>query len=324
MEKLLMTKLIQVRSWTGRLFMCFMTGIWFLPFSLNANSPAIPDEVELSSGLGIAYGPGGSIASPGIHSIKTNPAQLGFQKNYFSGASYHWPTAGRNYYNVGFVDAKTSKVTAGVQYTGFLEKKYTDELPDGAYDSLTKDRIIVGLGTLLSDKFSLGINAVYTRNHVRNTVDNNLKKKAIAFGGGFVMKPQNNVSIVGSAQNIFNQSADLVNPKTYTFGASYVYKDIVQLGLEYKNRKRMQFEQNFEKRSEQLLIGSAEIPFRQYLNIIGSYTYELKKQVERRTLISGGIEFRSKNLGLGYMISTKSLNRDVAHHAVNLDLKLQL
>ncbi|MEI6399609.1 MAG: hypothetical protein WCO71_12645 [Pseudomonadota bacterium] len=85
---------------------------------LYAGAPAVPEEYESTGGQSLAFG--GSVATGlgGASAIRANPALMALEKEYSINGAYHWPTAGRDFYQVGVVDGKTSPIAAGFTYTG--------------------------------------------------------------------------------------------------------------------------------------------------------------------------------------------------------------
>lgn len=292
-----------------------------------------PEEIDLASGLGIAYSGGGVTSISGLHSIKLNPAALSDQKLYIGSASYHWPSFGREYYQVGFIDAKTSKLTAAVQYTGFIEK-YSLELKNNlgiendsqnsVYDTPIKNRVHFALGHTLSNKFLLGMSANYVKASDTSLKLSNGKSSSISFGGGFIAKYTKKLNIAGSAENLFNNVSTSQPSRTFRVGANYDYSTSLSLGFEYKNRKRSEYDIESEHSSEHTGIAIAKLKLRDYLSVIGSYAKGFADSKVDHSIISGGVTFQTKTLRIGYLLSAPNKSSDQAHHALNVQLGFQM
>ena len=80
----------------------------------------------------------------GSSATKINPALLVETKQYVVSGSYHWPVAGREYYEVGVVDGVTSKYVAGVSYNGY-QQDYKINWENGYKDSSVMKRATVAM-----------------------------------------------------------------------------------------------------------------------------------------------------------------------------------
>ena len=99
----------------------------------------------------------------------------------------------------------------------------------------------------------------------------------------------------------------------------------LNLGLEYKNKKRSAYDDETNPNTEHMGIAIAEFKVRDYLKLIGSYAKELKNKDSDHSILSGGINFQTKNLQIGYLVSTPYKgSSDEMHHAMNVQLGFKM
>ena len=126
----------------------------------------IHDEIESSGGHSLGLGQGGMAAVSGISSVRLNPAMIGLEKKYSVVGSYHWPTFGREFYQAGVVDSRTSNLSAGLIYSGFNEDfKITEYDRQAGKESVVKSRLGIALSQI-TGKFSVGLSVFFIQGSV--------------------------------------------------------------------------------------------------------------------------------------------------------------
>ena len=152
-------------SW--KYFICSLFATSLFHLQAKEQGQRIPDEFESLGGHSLGFGNGGTAASSGLGSIRSNPAMLAIEPQYSISAGYHWPTVGRDFYQAGAVDSKTSNIAAGLSYTSSYSEFGTNNAAakddhnfSYKYDSPVKYRIAGGLAQPFS-QLAFGIGGQY-------------------------------------------------------------------------------------------------------------------------------------------------------------------
>lgn len=196
----------------------------------------IPGEYEQvgSSAFGL-LGVGVTDAD-GVTAIGVNPGLLALSEEYSVAASYSWADLGRDFYQLGVVDAVTSKYSAAFSYTGFQEK------PDALEalrerDSLAAKRASVAIAYPLK-QLAIGGSLSYVEGVEANTTTQDVYK-GLSLGVGIVGYLLPNIRFGLSAQNLNNTAIDQVAPRSYRAGISWAVVPEWKLSLDYKDRQRI-------------------------------------------------------------------------------------
>lgn len=305
----------------------------------------IPDEYETTSGHGIAMNNAGYAANDSYTAVRANPALVAVQKQYAVSAGYHWPVAGRDYFQAGVVDSKTSSVAAGVSYTGYQDD-YTyvetgDDPTSGAspYDSPVIRRGVIALAQSFG-VLSFGIGGTYVEAHpIRyseafNNGDDRVKGTGLNFG--LAAGLAKGLAVGGSVENASNRKIADYAPRTYRAGVAYQLSPALTGHLDARQRDRVaQFEtdqpiflegEDAEDASilenpERMIIGSLVGQVQEFLRLIGSYGQSVTD--ERRSL-AGGVALNSKNFSLSYTIARPYMKQSATHQAVALSLDMAM
>ena len=299
----------------------------------------IPDEYEASGGHSLGFSHGGMAASSDTGSIRNNPAMLAVEKKYQMTAAYHWPTFGREYYELGVIDSKTSPVAAGMSLVSsrdeFLDwetQKNTEQKKNAYYDSSTKRRISAAFAQIFSN-VAVGIGAQYLET---SPIKDNSKITAVTMNMGLasLLTPQLRVAL--SIENLNNNKIKDFAPKSYRAAFAYtMWQGRVTLHGDYKQRERVAkekdiFDENTDEpiisdslnTSEKMLVGSFSIQVQDLLRIIGGYGQAFDNS--KRKTLSGGLALINKNVALSYSIYRPYLSEDKYHQGVNLAYNIQL
>jgi hypothetical protein len=303
----------------------------------------IPDEYEATSGHGLAVNNAGYAANEPHAAIKANPALLPMERAYTVQAGYHWPDAGRDFFQASVVDSKTSPTAVGVSYTGFTDKyEYAHDLSGGAKEQAQVDSPVIRRGTIgIGQAFggwSFGGGATYTEANPTYSSDafdrgeERVKGIGLNLGMAATLSPQ--LRAGASVENATNRKMNEYDPKTYKAGLAYLLSKGVSGFLDYRQRDRvLEFEgdmvgddEDADKlldRPEQMVIASLSAQVQDALRLIGSYGQAVGSGDDRRSL-AGGVAVVSKNFSLSYTASRPYMKRSTAHQAVSLSLDMAM
>ncbi len=307
-----------------------------------ADDTRIPDEFEATSGLGVATLNSGVGGTDSFTAISVNPAALTTPKSYVVHGVYHWPTSGRDYYQLGVVDATMAPVAAGFSYNGFTEEyRGSATSADGAssdpspYDSPVSRRISLALAQEF-DSISVGIGGTY--------VDAKPLPESLAFKQGEqrLTGVGLNMGLLGtlapgwtvgvSAQNLASKRVRDFAPRTFRIGTAYNFSQLFVANVDVRQRDRVAgFESvtgtNAESitrgmdKAERMVIVSGAFQVQDYLKLLGSYGASL---TDDRSSLAGGISLSSKNFSLAYTASRPYLKIPTAHQAVTLNIEMAM
>ena len=218
-------------------FLCVWGGHVSFASDENPDHLRIPDEFEAIGGHALGLGHGGMAAISGLSSIRANPAMLAMTKQYSVVGGYHWPTYGRNFYQVGVVDSNTSNLAAGLIYNGFMDgPEDSFEGLDRQFDSPVKSRISLGFaGT--SQLLAFGVSGSFVT--AVSTEGSELKEtKGLTLGLGVVGLLTPAIRFGLSAENLNNKEVAFVAPRTYRAALAYTLERVT-LHLDWKRRDRV-------------------------------------------------------------------------------------
>ena len=303
--------------------------------------PHLPDEYESTSGLGSAINNGGVGATDSFSAISVNPALITGQKTYITNGVYHWPTEGRDYYQAGVVDSKTSSVAAGVSYTGFLEdfKYQADDngkmTGASAYDSPLNRRISLALAQEFGTT-SVGIGGTFVEGHpVHGSLEQKRGEKRITgtglnIGVATLLTPGWSLGV--SAQNVSTKKIKDYAPRTYRMGTTYQFSQFFTGYVDIRQRDRVaQFESPLDldapssgrsmQTPERMLIASGTIQVQEYLKILASYGESLS---DDRRALAAGAALTNKNFSLSYSVARPYMKPSTAHQALMISFEMAM
>ena len=293
----------------------------------------IPDEYEATGGNALGFANSGSVAFSDVSSVRANPGMLALESQYAVSAGYNWPTNGRDFYQAGVVDTKTSKFAAGFSFTGFQ-----DDLEKSSYDfedrdALTEKRLALAVAYPL--KFlSVGLGGQYVRGAIWEDGEFETKKGP-TLNVGAVGLLTKTIRVGVSAENLNNRKVEALAPRVYRGGIAWlILGGDVSLNLDYRNRQRISFFEsdpsidrseslnNGYSRSEQLVVGSFSTRLYNLLRIYGAYGEAFSE--DKRRLASMGIALVNQNFSISYNVSRPYLEYSQLHSSLNLSLILQI
>ncbi len=299
----------------------------------------IPEEYESVGGGGEAFGNGGASSADPFAAVRANPALLSTEKVYALGGSYHWPASGREYFQAGVVDGKTSSVAAGLSYTSFTDDYQSIVSDDGnltgasPFDSPILKRGAIALAQNLG-KVAIGVGGSYVESHTLRGSQDALRGedriKGVGFNAGVAAYLRPDFRIGASAENISNRKIAAYLPRTIRTGITYAPLNEVELSLDARQRDRvLLFESQLDLNSptssnpspERLAIAAITIKPQDYLRLIASYGAEVGGT---RKLAGAGIALVNKNFSLVYTGSRPYLADEAAHQALSLTLDMAI
>ncbi len=305
----------------------------------------IPDEYETTSGHGIAMNNAGYAANDGYTAVRANPALLATQKEYTASAGFHWPVSGRDYFQAGIVDSKTSSVAAGVSYTGFQEDyAYPDSGGPGnstvsAYDSPVVRRGVVGVAQNFG-ALSFGIGATYVEAnpimHSEEWLEGKDRVKGTGLNFGVAAGLGKGLAVGGSVENASNRKIADYAPKTYRAGVAYQLSPVISGYLDARQRDRVaEFESDqivsigepvsdssdILDNPERMVIGSLVAQVQEFLRLVGSYGQSV---TDERRSVAGGAVISSKNFSLSYTLARPYMKESATHQAVALSMQMAM
>lgn len=289
----------------------------------------VPTEILSPSGSSLGINNSGSVMTSDVGSVRLNPAMLGIMKDYAVAGSYHWPSAGREFYQVGVVDGKTAPVAAGFLLTGFPEKAFSEKLNGNSVDSGIEQRLSVALAHSFS-LFSAGITGSYLSG--RQEKDAPLFR-AYTLGIGLAGLLTPDIRFGASVENLANSRAKDAAPTIVRFGGAYAMSNgNVVIGLDFRHREpaaaydgcQIDLTNSSQKCSSlkadqwAFLSGILEVidEFK-VMSSLGSATDGKAQE------ISGGVGYYGSNASLSYMYQQTRPSRRT-HQGVQLEMRVAL
>ena len=321
-------------------------------FTISASTmAAVPEEYEATGGHALAFG--GSVASGmgGASAIRTNPALLSIEKEYSVNGSYHWPVAGRDFYQLGIVDSKTSAVAAGFSYTGALDQYQgiagsapkTESDAPSAID-LSLDTPVIRRASLA---FSVPVGKIYagfSGGYVEArppegtfSEDATQKIKGFTIGAGVAAHFSNALRIGVSAENLANKKVQYLAPTFYRAGISYFFGDMGSIHGDIRRREAVSL---YEGRTSSLSLQanagdaagvakedlyniSASVKVYDLLRLVAA-AGEVRDGVETRRQIAGGVSLINQKFSFSYQAMRPEMAAETLHHALSLGIDVAM
>jgi hypothetical protein len=320
----------------------------------SASGTPVPEEYESTGGQSLAFG--GSVVTGlgGASAIRANPALMSLEKEYSVNGAYHWPTAGRDFYQVGVVDSKTSSVAAGFTYTGAQDNYQGLSSQDGTRDSTSNRPEVVGLSKdspvvkRASLAFALPVGKVFlgaggsfveARSPTEALMeDSNARVKGFTMGFGLAGHLTDALRIGISAENLANKKVQYAAPTFYRAGASYFMGGLASIHLDYRRREAVPM---YEGRAasftldgtddgrtatigaENFLNASASVRIYDLLRVIMA-TGQVRSAEQSATRVAGGLALVNQNFNFSYQALKPSMAEDAVHHALSLGFNIMM
>jgi hypothetical protein len=328
---------------------------WFVPVLWGVSAlhavASVPEEYQSTGGHSLAFG--GSVASGvgGASAVRANPALLSLEKEYTVTGAYHWPTAGRDFYQLGVVDGKTSSVAAGFSYMGSLDQyqgiaKSTTSANQAsdAQIGVSQDTPVIRRASLA---FSLPIGQIYAgfgggyveANPPAETFDEDASKKikgfTIAAGLAAHLSPALRVGV--AAENLANKKVQFAAPTFYRAGISYFLGDVASIHCDFRRREAVTLYEgrisalgleadpkaNPTVASEDLYNFSTSVKVYDLLRVVAS-TGHIRDGGNSRQQIAGGLALINQKFSFSYQAMRPDVALETVHHALSLGIEVAM
>ncbi len=279
----------------------------------------IPDEYEAMGDHSLAFGNAGVAALSGVSAVRANPAMIAIQRQYNMSAGYYWPAYGRNFYQLGVVDAKTSSVAAGLAYTGF-SSRYEDELVKNnePYDSPVSRRLSLALANVMGN-VAVGIQGTYLNAlEKEGEIFDPISSTTLGFGIAGLLTPS--IRFALSGENINNRRVKAYAPTTYRAGVAMLFGNgdfTVEVDARHRERV-LGFENEIQDtyyglntqnpeliglaKPEEMAITAFSARVYDLLRLIGSYGVAVGKD-DDRSLVAGGLALVHQTFSISYSLA---------------------
>ena len=302
-------------------------------FADSLNHRKIPDEYEAVGGHALGLGNSGAAGLAGVAAARTNPALLPYESEYSVYMGYHWPSAGRDFYQVGVVDSVTSKIAAAVNYTSFTEdyKKFRISNPN-ELDAPIKNRAVLAFAGSLS-KISLGLSGQYVDGYDRDADGNYERLKGITMGAGLsgLITPMLKFGL--SVENLANRKVEILAPQTVRAGMALLLFDggfSWQLDLQQRQRIDLFENSNIAVAAdggsqeagkkftdpERMIINSISVRFMNIVRMLCAYGQSVSS--DKRRSLSGALGLVQNRFAITYGVSRGYWEQDETHQALDL------
>ncbi len=324
-----------------------LLGVGFATGPLYADV-RVPEEYESTGGHALAFG--GSVASGlgGVSAVRANPALIGLEREYSINGTYHWPTAGRDFYQLGIIDGKTSSVAAGVTYTSAMDDYQGVSASRSSASSsgrsvLSVDSPIVRRGNLAIASpvggafLGLSVGYIEARPPAESLSENDSKpNKSFTLGFGLASQLSKSVRLGISAENLANKKIQYAAPTFYRAGLTYLFGDIGMLNLDYRRREAVsvyegqvpslalaESDSKKSNQAENLILGSAVVRVYDLLRVIAAVGQQYQAG-ESSTRVAGGLSLVNQQFNLSYQVMRPDMKHESVHHALALGLMMAM
>lgn len=331
-----------IESQARRLTLLIAAGaaIAFVQARAETIEKRIPDEYESLGGDGLALNNGGYALADAHAAVRGNPALLAGERQYSVSGAYHWPSAGREYYQAGIVDSKTAAVAAGVTYTGYTDDyRYPyDGERDTVLDSPVLRRGVLGVAQAFG-AYAIGAGATYVEANPLLSSEERLRGETVVRGVGvnlgLTAAPGRAWRLGLAGENLSNRRINDYVPRTYKAGVAYVYSSTLTASLDYRQRERvLEFEgattgldfadsdQGLGEDPEQFAMASLSALLGDTIRLAGSYGHALSS--DKRRSLAAAAALVNRSFSLAYIINRPYLSRGETHQAVNLTFAMAM
>lgn len=303
----------------------------------------LPEEYLSPGEQSTAFANGGSLSSTGYSAVRSNPAMLANDRQYTVGGGYHWPVAGREYYQAGVVDSKTASVAAGLTYTSSTDDYAGPWNKDGSVkpgESPVKRRVGVALAQNMKN-FSLGASGQFIEasDPTRAFDEDAPRNKGFTFGAGMIGGITPNLKFGLSVENLANKKIAYAAPTIYRAGLAWGVTREMTVYFDYRRREAVE---SFEASAPILSIidtqaTSASGSIEAEQSVIGGATvkvYDLirlaagagasKAGSQTTNTIAGGVALVNKAFVLAYAAQRPDLKLSGVHHSVSLGIETSM
>lgn len=329
-------------SKSGLILLCTVMFGSYQAKAQDIQQQKIPDEYETTGGHGLGFLNAGVAATTGLASVRSNPAMLAAEKQYRVYAGYHWPTAGREFFNAGAVDSKTSNIAAGVSYTSFSDDYRRPDITNSAsrYDSpvirrgqLAIAQNVGGLAVGIGGHYVEAVTLASTESYQLDKQER-VKGMGLSLGVAGLLTPTIRFGLSG--ENVSNKKIADYAPRTFRGGVAFIFGGgDITAHLDYRLRDRVAHFEGDQKivneynevevlragesEAEQMAIASFSARVNNYFRLLGAYGQGINTE---RSSLSGGVAVVSDKLSLSYTAARPYMEQVAAHQAVNLGIEM--
>ena len=308
----------------------------------------VPEEYDSTGGNSLAFGGSVVTATAGSSAVRSNPGLLSLEKQYSVNGAYHWPTAGRDFYQLGVVDGKTSSVAAGFSYTGSMDQYqgvWSDKRDERENSLLVSEDSPVARRAALAfsmpvGKFFVGASGGYVEAYppVETFSEEGAQLvKGFTLGAGMAAHLTQAIRVGVSAENLANKKVQFAAPTYYRAGASYFFGDVAVVSLDYRRREAVAaFEgsapsmllapgQSAAKPidAENLYAASGAVKIYDLLNVIAA-AGAVNSAGGQRGQMSGGLSLNNQKFNFTYQAHRRDMAKSAVHHALSCGFDISL
>ncbi|MCX6117937.1 MAG: hypothetical protein NT027_10370 [Proteobacteria bacterium] len=306
------------------------------------NLAGIPEEYLTTGEQSTALSNGGSLSSAGYSAVRSNPAMLAVDRIYTLGGGYHWPAKGREFYEAGVVDGRTSSIAAGLIYTSSMDDYEGSWNSNGEIklgDTPVKRRATVALAyTFKTIAFGINGGFVETANPDSTFNSDADRVRGYTAGLGAMAGITNSIRAGLSVENLLNKTVEYAAPTIYRAGVAWAVSKDINIYLDYRLRDAVFL---YEGRAPDLgLINSAkkknEGSDQEQALMVGGMTkiYDLLRLtagasfsnsgVKDTIATSGGLALVNKAFNVSYSVQKPDSKLAELHHAASLGFDMAL
>ena len=298
----------------------------------------IPDEYRAVGGNNAGLGNSASVGASGVAAVMLNPAMIALEKTYHVSAGYTWPTSGRNFYQAGIIDGKTSGVSAGLIYTGFHDKFAADSFLHDELDSPIERRGVLALSSMIAN-IAVGVSGHYIegyqfapavdgllglRDSKHTYKDTSFKKvRGITVGGGVAIALLPSLRLGASVMNLANRKMKDFAPRTVRAGMAYDVIEELSFHLDYEEREATPLFAGADKLPQRMLTASASLLVYDMVKLQCAYGHNIRAALGSDGEIAGGLALASDKVSLSYGLKKSILASDI-QHSVNLGFSVAI
>ena len=303
-------------------------------FAQKLDHRQIPDEYEAVGGHALGLGNAGAAGLGGVAAARLNPALLPYESEYSVVFGYHWPSTGRDFYQMGIVDSVTSKVAAAFNYTNFGEefKKFRESSPN-ELDSPLRKRAVLALAGSLS-KISLGMAGQYVEGYKKVGGDFE-RSKGVTIGAGLSGLITPSIKFGLSAENLSNRKVKMFAPQYVRAGLGILmFEGSLSWQLDLQQRERIDIFENDtilemapdstqqnEKKfidPERMVINSFSVRFMNIVRLLASYGQAFSS--DKRRSLSGSLGLVQNKFAISYGVSRAYWDQTATHQALDVNV----
>lgn len=305
----------------------------------SGNPVLIAEELLGAGGNSTGMAQGGVASESGSEAIRNNPANVALSKQYMLFGEYNWGRFGREFYQGAIIDSSTSKYSAGLSYTGFMdpydnnsEQKFHEQNsqeglpPPRELDFPLDKRITVALAKQMG-AILVGVQLNHIKSFSQRGVIEDAKVDNYTNFGLGISGAVSNTLRYGLATENF--SAKELNPmvaKVYKAGVSYLLSGLSTLiNLDYRRTMTVDLNEyqsgsDYDTITDQGLILSMNFRSKDGIQLLGG----LGRYQDGRSSGSLGIVLGNEQMGLAYMYSAPNLSESGSHQSLQLQAQMAM